>query len=93
MHFNYIQGKFLRIIYNLYENIKSCMKISGEFSQPFACNCGVRQGENLSPILFSIYLNDLENFLLSSNISSHDLETISNEINIYLRRYCDFFQQ
>lgn len=69
----------------MYENIKSCVKISGESSQFFASNCGVRQGENLSPILFSIYLNDLENFLLSSNISSLDLETISNEINIYLR--------
>ena len=85
LHFNSIQGKFLRIICNMYENIKSCVKISGESSQFFASNCGVRQGENLSPILFSIYLNDLENFLLSSNISSLDLETISNEINIYLR--------
>ena len=25
---------------------------------------GVSQGENLPPVLFSIYLNDLENFLL-----------------------------
>ena len=85
LHFNSIQGKFLRIICNMYENIKSCVKISGESSQFFASNCGVRQGENLSPILFSIYLNDLENFLLSSNIRSLDLETIRNEINIYLR--------
>ena len=85
----------------MYENIKSCVKISGESSQFFASNSGVRQGENLSPILFSIYLNDLENFLLSSNISSLDLEKISNEINNIFatinitvrRRYCDFFQQ
>ena len=33
----------------------------------FACKNGVRQGENLSPVLFSIFLNDLENFL-----SNHD---------------------
>jgi hypothetical protein len=29
----------------------------------FCCNIGVRQGENLSPFLFSIYVNDLEEFL------------------------------
>ncbi|MEW8546030.1 MAG: reverse transcriptase family protein, partial [Candidatus Thiodiazotropha sp.] len=33
LHFNSIQGKFLRIIYNMYENIKSCVKLSGESSQ------------------------------------------------------------
>ena len=33
LHFNSIQGKFLRIICNMYENIKSCVKISGESSQ------------------------------------------------------------
>ena len=32
----------------------------GETSNFFICNSGVRQGENLSPLLFSLYLSDLE---------------------------------
>ena len=32
------------------------------------CNVGVRQGENLSPLLFSLYLNDLEEFLASKRV-------------------------
>ena len=32
-------------------------------SDYFPCNVGVRQGENLSPLLFSIYLNDLKDFI------------------------------
>ena len=34
-----------------------------ECSGYFISNLGVRQGENLSPVLFCIYLNDLEDYL------------------------------
>ena len=58
-----INGKILNIIKNIYSNIKSCVNFNGEQSQFFDCNNGLRQGENLSPILFSLFLNDAENFL------------------------------
>jgi len=49
----------------MYSNIKSCIFLNGEKSPFFGCNCGVRQGENLSPVLFSLFLNDLEAFLVN----------------------------
>ena len=39
--------------------IKSCVKNKEGFSNFFPCECGVRQGENFSFILFSLYLNYL----------------------------------
>ena len=55
-----IEGKVLTVIKNMYDRAKSCIKHNGKLSDFFACNVGVRQGENLSPLLFSIYLNDLQ---------------------------------
>jgi hypothetical protein len=44
----------------MYQNIKSRIQYNKETSNYFECNAGVRQGENLYPFLFSLYLNDLE---------------------------------
>lgn len=43
---NSINGKIFRTIYNLYQNIKFCVKHSGNQSGFFQRYCGVRQGEN-----------------------------------------------
>ena len=58
-----INGNVIRVIYNIYDQAKSCIKKENKLSQFFNCNVGVRQGENLSPLLFAIYLNDFEYFV------------------------------
>lgn len=42
-----INGRIVTAVYNLYANAKSCVKQNGNVSDSFACNVGVRQGENL----------------------------------------------
>ena len=59
---NGINGKCLKLIQNMYSNIKSCVFVNNTKAEFFTCNIGVRQGENISPILFSIFLNDLEDY-------------------------------
>ena len=55
-----INGKIVTVIYNLYLNAISCVKSGNSLSELFTCNVGVRQGENLSPLLFAIYLSEFE---------------------------------
>ena len=80
-------GKMFNMIYNMYRCIKSRIVFNGEISDYFNCNNGLRQGENLSPFLFSLYLNDLEQFLNSNGVKrisciSDDLE---NDFNVYIK--------
>jgi hypothetical protein len=81
-----INGKLLQIIYNMYQDIKSCVSINNSISPFFKSYCGVRQGENLSPILFSIYLNDLEEHL-SRNNQGIDIENIDDNVLTYLKLF------
>jgi urease accessory protein UreF len=54
-------------------------------SDYFACDNGVRQGENLYAFSFSLFSNDLETFLQAKNVT--DLESISSELENQLRQY------
>ena len=55
-----INSKLLTVIINMYEHAKSCVKASGKLTEFFKCMAGVRQGENLSPLLFALFLNDMK---------------------------------
>ena len=89
----------MRVIYNLYDQAKSCVKKGGEISQFFVCNTGVRQGENLSPLLFALYLNDFERTLkkdypglttlgmaIKRELSDDDIEFF---VRMYILLYAD----
>ena len=82
-----IHGKILNVIKNMYAEIKSCILLNGVKSEYFNCEKGVRQGENLSPLLFSLYLNDLEEFLLSKNSSGIEIEINDDQIELYIKLF------
>lgn len=78
-----VSGKILIIMKNIYADIKSCVSFNGESSEFFSCKNGLRQGENLSPILFSMFLNDLEHFLLNEN--NFGLNIFDKSLQDYLK--------
>ncbi len=60
---NGINGKILNVVKGLYGTAKSAIKQNSSHSTFFNCDIGVRQGDNLSPLLFALYLNDLQEHL------------------------------
>ena len=63
-----LKGRCITIILSMYKSIESYVIVNGEQSSFFDCNSGERKGENLSPILFALFLNDLESFMNSSGL-------------------------
>jgi hypothetical protein len=61
----------------MYNSIKSCIVYNDNKSDFFSSEVGVRQGEIcLSPFLFAVFLNDIEQFMEDKNITG--LESISS---------------
>ena len=61
-----IRGKVLRIVKHMYDDVKSCIKLYDDYSDFFWYSVGLRQGEVISPILVSLFLDDIELFLQRS---------------------------
>ena len=56
---NNINGRLYESIKSLYCNSLSCINVNGNFTPWFTTTYGVRQGDVLSPTLFSMFINDL----------------------------------
>ena len=51
-------------IYSLCHNVLSCVNINGYISEYLPNNLGLLQGEVLSPIVFSLVINDFETYFV-----------------------------
>ena len=90
---NNIDGKMFKVIHNLYANAKSCVRIGNSKSMLFSSNIGVRQGENVSPVLFSLFLNDLTEFISHAYDGLNGISDVfkillsNDEIEVYFKLY------
>ena len=54
-----ISNKFLKIIMNMYSKLSSKVRTASRMSDPFNLECGVMQGECLSPSFFALHINEI----------------------------------
>ena len=76
-----VSTKFLKVLESLYANNTAVVWDGNDTSKPFTTSIGVKQGCLLSPLLFSLFLNDLPN-AVSGGITI-------NGININALMYAD----
>ena len=67
----------LRIIKDMYNEVKVCVKGCNSYSDFFECALGLKQGEVISPILFSFFVEDLELFLQDDQNSGLSLDDVT----------------
>ena len=75
----------------MYDKAKSCIKKDTLWSHYFSCNVGVRQGDNLSPLLFALFINDFLHYISQSykglNISRTCYPSLSNEDLVFFKLF------
>ena len=80
-----LSGKILTVIQNKYINAKSCVTCNNNKSDYFMSHNGVRQGENLSPLLFALYVSDIESFF--SLRGSSPINVGDDVIDVYMKMF------
>lgn len=58
---NGIQGKMYKAIQSMYETVKARVRTNDGLTEAFMCPRGLKQGDNCSPILFALFINELAN--------------------------------
>ena len=53
---------------SLYDGVQCCVRVNGLKTNWFTVNCGLKQGCNLSTLLFNLFINDLVDTINSTNI-------------------------
>ena len=77
--------KIVKMLRAIYQTVESCVRSNGTYSEFFASNSGVKQGEPLSPFLFILFINDMyENIVIQDN----DAFTIE-DLKIFILLFAD----
>lgn len=71
------------ILKSMYSSVKSRVRFNNKLSEEFYCFLGVRQGESLSPFLFSMFLNDIEEHLVLNGFNGIEMYMTKMFILLY----------
>ena len=72
-----INAKMLRIVRDMYNKVITCVRGCNTYSDFFDCAVGLKQGEVMSPLLFSLFVEDLELFLQNDQCSGLSIDEIT----------------
>ena len=84
---NGIKGRLYKCVKSMYENVKARIRCGAKFTDYINCTRGVKQGDVCSPVLFSLFINDLDLDII--NNGRHGLSLNSDFVQLVIQLFAD----
>ena len=84
---NGLSGKFLNALSAIYKSVVSCVRIGDRLTEFFDCPAGLRQGCILSPMLFSLFINEIASSVEQQGM--HGIQLLPGLVEIFLLLFAD----
>jgi hypothetical protein len=55
-----VSSRLVKMFQKIYEQVKCCVRVNGNYTENYESIKGVKQGEPLSPLLFLFFVNDMQ---------------------------------
>ena len=79
---NGLSGKFLNALGAIYKSVVSCVRIGDRLPEFFDCPAGLRQCCILSPMLFSLFINEIASSVEQQGV--HGIQLLPGLVEIFL---------
>ena len=77
-----------KALQGIYNSVKACVRDKHAYSDFFDCPRGVKQGCLLSPIMFSLFINELAVEIIRAG--KHGIQLIPDAIEIFVMLFADY---
>jgi hypothetical protein len=82
-----LPGKFYNAIAAVYKTVLSCVRVNSDLTDFFECPSGVRQGCILSPVLFSLFINEIASAVDQEGL--HSIQLLPGLVELFLLLFAD----
>ena len=82
-----VQENMFTSIKSMYDSLLPCVWANHEYSDLFDCPVGVRQGCALSPTIFSLFINQLANYITETG--RHGIQLLSGLVELFTLLFAD----
>ena len=84
---NGIEGRMYKAIQSMYGVVKARVRVGGDLTNYFMCPKGLRQGDVCSPVLFSLFINELAQEIVLRG--KHGISLTPEQIQIMILLFAD----
>ena len=84
---NKIHGKLLNCIKSMYADVKAKVRAGAKFTDFVNCNEGVKQGDVCSPLLFSLFINELALEIIHKG--RHGIKLAPDTLELFILLFAD----